>query len=436
MPGFRARTRLLFLISLSLLTAPVFSGDWPQWRGPTGDHVSRETGLPVKWSEKEHVAWKTPLPEWGTSTPAIWKDAVFVTTQSDDKLLLLRLDKATGKIVWTKQVATGTPVRKTPESGKRSAKFHDLHNLASPSPTTDGERVIVHFGTGDLASYTFAGEREWHRNLADEHGRYTIWWGHANSPVLNQNLVISVCMQDSLAGDVSDDKLAPSYLVAHDKRTGAVAWKTLRMTGADAEQCDSYTTPLLHQTARGMELIVMGGNQLDAYDPATGKQLWYLPGLVGGRTITGPTLANGLVYATIGMKGPIHAVKTAGSGKLTDGDVLWKQSQSTPDSCCPVVWNGLLFLVADNGVASCFDAKTGEQQWRERLGGRDYKASPLAAEGRIYFLSKDGTCSVVKAAAQFEVLSENKLDDEFLASPAVSDGTIFLRGRKSLYAIK
>src|SRR6185369_14773046 len=168
----------LTLLLLPTLLTPSRAGEWPQWRGPTGDHVSRETGLPVKWGEKEHVTWKTPLPEWGTSTPAIWKDAVFLTTQNEDRLLLLRLEKATGRIVWTKQVASGTPTRKSPEQGKRSAKFHDLHNLASPSPITDGERVVVHFGTGDLASYTFDGEREWQRNLADDHGRYTIWWGH------------------------------------------------------------------------------------------------------------------------------------------------------------------------------------------------------------------------------------------------------------------
>lgn len=421
--------------ALLISPSPSRAGDWPQWRGPSGDHVSRETGLPVKWSEKEGLTWKAALPEWGTSTPAIWKDAVFVTTQEGDKLLLLRIDKQTGKIVWTRQVGSGTPPRKTPESGKRTAKFHDLHNLASPSPVTDGERVIVHFGTGDLASYTFAGEREWACNLANDHGRYTIWWGHANSPVLDENLVISVCMQDSLAGDVSDDKLSPSYLVGQDKKTGKVVWKTLRMTGANAEECDSYTTPLLHQTTIGTELIVMGGNVLDAYDPATGKQRWYLPGLTGGRTITGPTLGQGTVFATIGMRGPIHAVKTGGHGKLSETDVTWKQTQSTPDSCCPVLWNGLLFMVSDNGIASCIDAKTGEVQWRERVGGRDYKASPLAAEGRIYFLSKDGLCTVVKAGPQFEILAENKLDDEFLASPAVSDGRIFLRGRKALYAV-
>src|SRR5262249_54986711 len=158
-------------------------------------------------------------------------------------------------------------------------------------------------GNGDLASYRFDGTREWRRNLAEDYGRYTIWWGHANSPVIVGNLVISVCIQDSLAG--TDQPPSPSYLVAHNKATGDVVWDTKRMTGADAEQGDSYTTPLVVPRGNSIELVVMGGNWLDAYDPANGERLWHLPGLVGGRTITGPTAANGMVFTTVGMRGPL-----------------------------------------------------------------------------------------------------------------------------------
>lgn len=420
-----------------LCATTAWAGNWPQWRGPTGDDVSQETGLPLRWSETPAtgIVWKSPLPEWGTSTPAIWGNSIFLTTEAGDKLQALCLDKKTGSIAWTKQVGTGAAIRKTAATAKRTMKFHDLHNLASPSPVTDGARVIFHFGNGDLASYTLAGDLEWRRNLAEENGHYTIWWGHANSPVIYENLVISVCMQDSLAG--AADTLAPSYVVAHDKRTGEQIWKTMRMTQADAEQCDSYTTPIFYNTGKRTEMILMGGNQLDAYDPATGKQLWYLPGLVGGRTITGPTLGQGVVFATTGMRGPLQAVNIAdGQGKFDPArNVLWKHTTSTSDTCCPVLWGDLLFIVTDNGIASCFNAKTGENHWKERVGGRDYKASPLAAEGRIYFLSKDGLCTVVAASTKFEKLAENKLDDEFLASPAVSDGRLYLRGKKSLYSI-
>jgi outer membrane protein assembly factor BamB len=331
-------------------------------------------------------------------------------------------------------VGKGTARRGKPEpgEGRRQQKFHVLHNLASPSPVTDGECVVVHFGNGDLAAYDFAGKQLWLRNLQKDHGGYTIWWGHANSPVLSRDLVISVCMQDSLA-DLGG-ATAPSYLVAHDKRTGEQKWKTPRDTKATAEECDSYTTPLLRKAGGREELVVMGGNQLDAYDPATGKQLWYLPGIVGGRTITGATLADGLIYATRGKRGPLLAVKPEGEGKLADKAIVWQQTQGTPDSSTPVAYKGLLFWVSDDGFGHCCDAKTGELKWRERLGG-DFKPSPIAAEGRVYFLNLKGQCTVVAADAKFERLAANQLDAETIASPAVSDGRIYLRSKDALYCI-
>jgi outer membrane protein assembly factor BamB len=393
-----------------------------------------ETSLPTQWQQDGKNVRKTNLPEWGTSTPAIHDDAVFLTTATKTGLLLLRIDAKSGDVVWTRQVGTGTALRKTPGGSKRTSKFHDLHNLASPSPVTDGQLVFAHFGNGDLACYTLAGEKQWSRNLAREHGAYTIWWGHANSPVLFENLVISVCMQDSLEGD--SDQLTPSYLVAHDRQTGDQVWKTMRMTGADAEECDAYTTPVFHRSAGRTTMVVMGGNQLDAYDPASGKPTWTLPGLVGGRTITGPTIAGEMVYATVGMRGPLHAVRLDGQGERSSSEAAaWKQPKNTPDSCCPVVWKGLLFMVTDNGIASCLDTRSGKVQWRNRIAGGNHKASPIAADGRIYFLSRDGHCTVIEAAEEFRKVAENRLDDEFLASPAISDGRIYLRGRSALYTI-
>lgn len=415
-------------------TATARADHWPQWRGPEGNSVSRETGLPLHWSEQTGLAWKTPLPDWGTSTPAIWGEAVFVTTEHDGRLLLLKVDGCGGAIVWQREIARGTAHRKTQGADKRTSKFHELHNLASPSPVTDGKIVVAHFGSGDLAACDFDGKLLWKRNLVDDFGAYTIWWGHANSPVLHGDLVISVCMQDSLAGQ--QEPLAPSYVVAHRLGTGELAWKTMRMTAADAEECDAYTTPVFTQVGGRTQMIVMGGNQLDAYDPATGQQLWHLSGLVGGRTITGPTVGEGLAFATVGMRGPLHAVRLDGSGPLTGAAVAWKHADSTPDSCCPLVYRGLVFLVTDNGIASCLDAKTGALNWKERLAARNFKASPLGADGRVYFLGMDGKCTVVTAAQEFEILAENRLDNEFLASPAVSGGRIYLRGRTALYAIE
>ena len=431
------RSRFI-LLRLPLLAWLGWSGcqfaraeNWPQWRGPRGDSTSEEQRLPLAWSENRGIAWKVELPGWGDSTPAVWLDAIFVTTQDDDKLLLLRLDRAEGKTVWSRQIDTAeTPRTGTPRTEQ---KFHQLHNNASPSPVTDGEVVVAHYGNGDLAAFDFDGNELWRRNLQRDYGAYTIWWGHANSPVLFGDLVISVCMQDSLA-DLGQ-ATAPSYLVAHDKQTGKERWKSNRLTKADAEECDSYTTPLVYKTGNRWELLVMGANQLDAYDPESGRQIWFLPGIVGGRTITGPTVGHGMAFVTQGMRKDLLAVKLGGEGERTRRDVVWKESEATPDTCCPVLWRDLLFTVSDNGVAKCLDAYTGNQNWKKRLPG-DYKASPVAAEGRIYFLNVHGLMTVVAANDRYDRLAENQLDDETVASPAVSNGRIYLRGKKHLYAIE
>jgi len=422
---------LFVLCSCLALVATALADNWPQWRGPAGTGVSNERELPIVWHESRSIIWKTPLPEWGTSTPAIWGDAIFLTSHTaDNKLLVLRLNKKDGKIVWQREVGQGEAPR---QAEKRSTqKFHQLHNLASPSPVTDGKTVVVHFGNGDLAAYDFDGKQLWKRNLQDDYGAYTIWWGHANSPVIYGNSVISVCMQDSLS-DLRD-KPVESYLVAHQLQTGRELWKKPRNTGAPAEEADSYTTPLLANLNGQMQLIVMGGNVLDSYDPSTGEQLWYLPGLKGGRTVTGPTVANDMIYATRGMRGPLLGIRPNGTGELSKRAIVWDHAEGSPDTCSPVVWNDLLFTVTDDGIARCFDAATGHIKWKHRITGK-YKASPVAVEGRIFFLNTEGLCTVVSAMPRFDKLIENQLDDETLASPAISDGRFYIRGKKALYCI-
>jgi outer membrane protein assembly factor BamB len=253
-------------------------------------------------------------------------------------------------------------------------------------------------------------------------------------------MVISVCMQDSLA-DLPEHagKPAASYVVAHDLTTGRVRWHVERNTEAKAEECDAYTTPVLYETEAGARMIVMGGNELTAYDPANGKVVWRLPKLVGGRTVTGPTVGEGKVYATIGMRGPMLAVPLDvpldGEGERSRAEAAWEHRAGTSDSCCAVMWDGLLFSVTDDGIARCFDANVGSIKWQRRLDG-SYKASPVAADGRVYFLSTSGKCTVAPATQRFEKLAENQLDDETVASMAVSDGRIYIRGKKRLYAIE
>lgn len=428
--------RTFWIVGTLLAVGICRADNWPQWRGPRGDGVSEEKGLPIQWSETQNVLWKCPLPGEGASTPAIWNTSLFVTCQQKEDLLLVKLNTETGTLEWSQRAGAGTTHReyvmpREPEDF-RGQKFHRLHNLASPSPVTDGTIVVAHFGNGDLAAFDFAGKKQWQHSLQKEHGTYTIWWGHANSPVLYKDLVITVCMQDSTPNQRGIP--AESYLIAHDKQTGEPRWKTNRKTAAKAEECDSYTTPILHETPHGTELIVMGGNQLDAYDPATGKQLWYLPGLIGGRTITGPTLFGDLVYATQGMRRTLSAVRLGKKGQLSSQDVVWKEDQGTPDSPCPVAYNGLLFWITDNGIAQCRDARTGEMKWKERLAG-DYKASPFVAEGHVYFLNLAGLCTVVSAAPKYEKLAQNQLPGETIASPAAANGRLFIRSRQMVYCL-
>ena len=420
---------LVFSVGWGVLAA----ADWPQWRGPDGNGVSNETGLAFRWNESEGLKWKATLPEWGTSTPAIRGRALFLTSHTDDgKLLVLRLDAATGEIDWTRQIGIGKPVLGgSPQRGIQV--FHRWHNMASPSPVTTENRVVVQFGTGDIAALDFSGKVLWQRNLQKDHGPFTIWWGFANSAVLHEGRVINCCMQDSLAD--RQQKPVPSYLVAHDLETGQLLWKTLRSTQADAEQCDAYTTPLLADLDGRRQLVIMGANQLDGYDPDDGRQLWFLPGLSGGRTVPSPTAHNGLVYAVRGAQGALVAVRGGGQGQLPQDRIAWSHRQNTPDTCCPVVYQGLLFTVSDDGIAQCLDAQTGQLQWRTRLKG-PFKASPIAADGRVYFPSTSGICTVLAADRKLQQLAANSLDDQLIASPAISAGTIFLRGRKALFAIE
>lgn len=411
--------------------------DWPQWHRPRGDGTSLEKNLPLEWNKTSGILWRSSPPGWGASTPAIWGDAVFLTTQVDNlKLLLLRIDKATGRIVWTRQVGEGRCPHESlhlkEKDQRRHQSFHGSHNYASPSPVTDGRSVVVHFGNGDLAAYDFSGRQLWKRNLQKDYGDYTVWWGHANSPVLYDDLVISICIQDSCAD--LPGKPSPSYVVAHDLKTGHERWKTMRMTAATLECCDSYSTPILWKDNGRLELVVMGGQVADAYDPASGKRLWQLPDLIGSRTITGPVASERLLFITQGMNEPLLAIRPGGEGKRSPADVAWQLSQGTPDSSTPVIWGEWLFLVTNDGIARCLDASSGKMQWKERLKG-EYRTSPVAADGRIYFLNTQGLATAIAASPKFRRLAENPLDDETLSSPAVSEGRIYIRGRKALYCV-
>ncbi len=436
--------RLRIVVSLVATTLLAFSSlSWAEenraaWRTPDGNGVFESKNLPETWSETQGILWKTPIPAWGASTPAVWGDAIFLTSHVEPveedaegpfDLVALRIDRNTGRIVWQKKLGEAD----IPRTGARGrSKYHRYHNAASPSPTTDGRYVVFHFGNGDLVVTDFDGNTVWRRNLQDDYAPYSIWWGHANSPIIVGDLLISICIQDSLAD--LQEKPNPSYIVAHELATGRERWFTLRMTGAEKEWCDAYTTPIVRRVDGRTEIIVMGGTWLDAYDAQSGKQLWYLPGLEGNRTITGPVVVGDVVFATIGKGGPTFAARIGGEGRLPRDRILWENKSNCPDSPTPVYYRGLLFLVSDNGIAQCLDAATGEIKWRERIGGT-FKASPIVADGKVYFVNLEGECTVTAADAEYREIAKNELDDAFTASPVCTDGRLYLRGKRFLYCI-
>jgi outer membrane protein assembly factor BamB len=415
-------TWTLFVVFLgSLPTAVPVTDTWPQWRGPAGNSIAPGPGLPMQFGPDKNVVWKSQLPGWADSTPAIWDRAIFVSTQDNERLLVLRVDRDSGKIVWQREVGRGKPRR---TGGVGGGRFNDEHNMATPSPVTDGRHVWVHYGNGDLACYDFAGQRVWSLSLTERFGPYTIWWGHANSPVLVGALLITACMQDPKGG-------GRSYLVAHDKETGKERWFIERVTGATSEPADAYTTPILYEHDGRTQVIVFGGNVLDAYDPASGRRLWHCGVFQGNRVISGPTLAGDTVYAVQGMRGPLFAVRADGMGDVTASHVLWKYGGGTPDAASPLVYRGLVFLATNAGQAVCLDAASGKELWKERLG-RAFRASPLGAGGKVYFISKEGKVTVAEAARTFQPLAQSELNEEVVASPAVAHGDLFLRTKRHL----
>lgn len=386
--------------------------NWPQWRGPNGDGVSGESGLPTSWGPEENVAWKVKMPGWGASTPVIWDRDVFVTAQGDDeRLLLLCIDRDAGKVRWQKEVARGR------------LKTHRLHNMASPSPVTDGKHVWVAFGTGDVACYDRSGERVWRRNLVDDYGDYTIKWGMAGSPAIVGDVLVMACMHQER-----------SYVAALDKATGKPRWKVDRPTAARGESKDSYSTPVVFESGGRKDIIVSGADFVAAYDPADGGERWRCEGLTG-RVVATPAIADGLIVATSAFKRGMLGIKPGGSGNITDSHLQWQIDRGAPDVPTPVVYRGMVFAVTDDGLALCLDAKSGEEVYRKRVGGR-FWGSPVAADGRIYSISEAGECVILAADREFKKIGAPSLGEgDCLASPAISDGQIFLRSRDHLFCI-
>jgi outer membrane protein assembly factor BamB len=410
---------VLIVVLLCAMSASSSADNWPQWRGPSLNGLSIEKNLPVRWSKNENITWSLPLPAWSGSTPIVWGDRIFLNVAENNDLYLWSVDRARGVPVWKQRLGSGNV---------RIMK----QNMSSPSPVTDGKAVWVMTGTGILKAFDFAGKELWMRDIQKDYGRFGLMHGYGSSPLLHEDaLFVQV-----LHGMRTDD---PSYLLRIDKTTGKTVWRVERPTQARFESPDAYTTPALLRYANSTEIVVTGGDVVTGHDPATGKELWRAKGLNPSndgsyRIVASPVVYEGLIIAP-SRERPLLALKAGGRGDVTRSHVLWS-SNSGPDVPTPVTDGTYLYIVNDRGIMWCLDAKTGKEVYgRQRLRSGTYSGSPVVADGKIYVTNEDGLTVVVKAGSTFQVLGENDFDDYTLSSPAISDGQIFIRTSKFLYAI-
>jgi outer membrane protein assembly factor BamB len=304
--------------------------------------------------------------------------------------------------------------------------------MSSPSPVTDGESLWVMRGNGLLRRLNFDGREIWLRDIQKDYGAFGILWGYGSSPLLYEDsLYIQV-----LHGMLTDD---PSYVLRIDKMTGKTVWRVIRPTNAIRESPDSYTTPAIVRTKTGPELVVSGGDCVTGHDLATGKELWRLNGLnpendPSYRIVASPVVLEDLVIVP-SRERPLLVIRAGGRGDVTRSHRVWSTNYG-PDVPTPVSDGKYLYIVRDNGVMYCYDARTGTEVYAgRRVKPGTYSASPIVADGKIYVTSEDGVTTVVKAGPQFEILAENNLDDFTLSSPAIVKGQIFIRTDSALWAI-
>ncbi len=395
----RLKFPLLSLLLLSGITQSAHAADWPQWRGPTLTGSSPETGLPTQWTATEGVRWRTPLPGFSGATPAVSGERIFVSSPNSDKdLLLLCLNRKDGKVLWQQVLSTGDQTK-----GKTSP------NMASPSPVTDGKAVYALYGTGDFAALDFEGKTLWKRSLAEEFGRFSLMWLYGSSPLLFEGrLYVQVLQRDPVPPDYThalDGKTArESFLLCIDPQTGKTLWRSVRPTDASMESMESYATPmpLVHEGRK--ELVIFGGDVLTGHSLENGTELWRASGFNPKkgdwmRIVSSPVIYKDVAIAAGPKRVPVIAVRSGGKGDVTESRTLWKFDEFPPDVCTPVLYNDVLHVLdGDKQMLTALSPETGEKKWQISLGVREnFKASPTAADGRIFCISERGTVVVVDA---------------------------------------
>ncbi len=415
------RVALFFLIMPVLAQAE----NWPRFRGPTGQGESSETNLPLKWSESENLAWKVQVPHSGWSSPIVWSDRVFLTGTSPDGISchVMCFNAEDGKLLWNTQVFEQTPTRKEQQN-----------SYATPTPITDGQKVYAFFSGGGAAALTFDGKIAWTNTDHPFYSRH----GLGASPALyNDLLFLSYDLSDpkneTLGWTVPWDK---SYLLALDKNSGKERWRTQRGMTRQA-----HGAPQIRQVDGKPQLVSHAGDVIQGFDPESGKILWWIKN-PGEGVVPSPVFGDGMLFSSSGFPtafggqkfyAAIRAFKLGGSGDLTK-QLVWEEKKAVPMIPSFAFFNHMLFTVKEDGIAQCLDAKTGNVLWKQRLDGH-YEASPVVAEGRIYYLSDDAVTTVISADRQFKSLAQNPLHEHCQASMAISNGKFYIRTQGHLYCI-
>lgn len=422
--------------------APTIDSNWPQFRGRDARGVAEGFKAPQQWSE---FKWKTPIPGLGLSSPVIWSNNVFVTTavaaKGEQNLKIglygdiepvdenvahswqvFCVDKGTGTVLWRQVAHEGLP----------KMKRHPKSSQANCTPATDGTNLVCFFGAEGLFCYALNGELKWRKDLGPlDSGYFAVrdaQWGFASSPIIHQNMVIIEC-----------DVQTNSFLAALDLRDGREIWRTSR------KDVPTWSTPAIDVRPERSQIIVNGFRHIGGYDLRTGKELWELNG-GGDIPVPTPIVSGNLIFITgaHGKLAPIYAIRANAEGDITPATnettnrfIAWSTRRGGNYMQTPIVVGEHLFCCKDHGVVTCYTAKTGEQHFNERLssGRSGFTASPVAADGKIYFTSEDGNVYVIRAAAKFELLATNDLTEACMATPAISGGELFFRTRHHLACV-
>lgn len=415
-------SRLPLVLAVALTLAQSARADnWPHWRGPRLDGISKADTAPVRWSADENVLWRLPLPGPAGATPVVWGDRIFLTSAVGEDLILQCIS-TDGSELWRRLIATGN----------RDVRG-DEGNSAAPSPSTDGQYVWTFMGTGDLACYDFDGNEIWSFNVGERYGALNIAFGMTSTPVLDgDRLYLQLLHTDG------------AWVIALDKRTGREIWKQQRESDARDECEHSYASPMLYRDGQREFLVTHGADYVIAHRLDDGAEMWrcggmnpkgnYNPTL---RFVASPVCVPGLIVVPSAKNGPVLGLRPDGRGDITNSESakLWVRPNNTPDVPSPLVVDGLVYLCRENGDLLCLDAATGEEIYLQRTHRQRHRASPVYADGKVYLCARDGMVTVVRAGRNFEMLAQNAMGEDISASPVFAGGRMYIRSYDALWAI-